>query len=72
MSNMSEPTWEQELLAEGALRGCRKILRELLEERFGAVPEALAVRIEQTQDLERLRRAVRQVLQIQQPAELDL
>jgi len=44
----------------------------LLEARFGALPEALTEKIEQTQDLERLRRCIHQLFHIQQLAELDL
>jgi hypothetical protein len=72
MSETIEQTWEQELLAEGELRTRRQILRELIEDRFGSVPESLALRIEQTQDPERLRQCIRQVWHVRELAELPL
>jgi len=58
--------------ARGELRARRDDLRALLEERFGSLPQGLAERIEATDDLERLRGALRQVLHVQSPDELDL
>jgi predicted transposase YdaD len=84
MSKTIQRTWEEELLARGEARGRaegeahgqlqarRDDLRALLEERFGSLPEALAQRIEATEDLDRLREALRQVLHVQAPSELDL
>jgi hypothetical protein len=72
LSETIEQTWEQELLAEGQLREDREILRELLEDRFGTLPEALARRIEQTQDATRLRQCIRQVSHLRELADLDL
>jgi hypothetical protein len=72
MSETIVRTWPEELLAEGQLREARAILRELLEDRFGSLPEALVRRIEQTQDSARLRQAIRQVLHIKELADLDL
>ena len=80
MSEAIAQTWEQELVARGAalgeargeLRARREDLRALLEERFGPLPQGLAERIEATDDLERLRGALRQVLHVQSPDELDL
>ena len=67
---------DQEMLAQGEalglLRARREDLRALLEERFGPLPEALVERIEATEDLERLRGAVRQIMHIQSPDKLDL
>jgi hypothetical protein len=69
-------TRDQEILAQGEalglLRARREDLRALLEERFGPLSEALVERIEATGDLERLRGAMRQVMQIRSLDELDL
>jgi hypothetical protein len=77
-------TWEQELVARGMalgeargeargeLRARREDLRALLAERFGPLTVELAERIEATDDLERLRGAMRQVLHVSSPEELDL
>jgi len=80
MSEAIAETWEQELVARGValgeargeLRARREDLRALLEERFGPLSEALAERIEATDDMERLREAMRQVIRIQSPEELEL
>jgi hypothetical protein len=73
-------TWPEELVAQGLAQGLtegekrsyREMLGILLEEKFGALPEEWARRIEQTDDLERLKNAVRQVLHIRELTELDL
>ena len=57
---------------QGQLRARRDDLRGLLQKRFGAVPEALHQKIEQTTDLERLHAAVLQVLSISSAEELQL
>jgi hypothetical protein len=76
LSETIEQTWEQELLAEGETRGrlreARENLRWLLERRFGALPEALAKRIEQSEDLARLQGCIRLALDIASPEDLDL
>jgi hypothetical protein len=76
MSETIERTWPEELLAQGLtageLRTRKEDLRMLLEERFGTLPEEWAQRIEATQDLERLKNAVRQVLHIQGLTDLEL
>jgi hypothetical protein len=53
-------TWEQEVFARGELRATRADLRAFLEERFGQLPEVLVQRIENTDDLERLKSGIRQ------------
>ena len=58
--------------ARGALRASRKLLRGLLEDRFGALPEAVSQRIEATTDLDRLEAAVLQVSRLQSLADLQL
>jgi predicted transposase YdaD len=77
-------TWEQELLArgqaygeargkaEGQLATAREILQLQLEEQFGPLPEELHQRIERTDDLERLRAALRQVVHITALSELEI
>jgi len=84
MSETIVQTWEQELLtrgqAEGEARGravghveeAREMLRAALEEKFGAVPEALVRRIASTHEVERLRAAHRRVFHISAPSELEL
>jgi hypothetical protein len=58
--------------SKGALENCRAILRDLLEDRFGPLPEALRQRIEAATDLERLRAVVRQVHSLQSLDQLQL
>jgi hypothetical protein len=72
MSETIERTWPEELLAEGRLQNCRENLRALLEAKFGTLPQGWVQRIEATQDLERLKNALLQVMHIRELAELDL
>ena len=58
--------------AKGALQASRKLLRRLLEDRFGALPEAVSQRIEATTDLDRLEAAVLQVSRLQSLDDLQL
>jgi hypothetical protein len=62
--------------ARGELRGklqvYRTFLRDLLEARFGALPEALTQRIEATTNPERLREAHRQSSHLGQLDDLQL
>jgi len=55
-----------------SLRLCRDNLRDLLQERFGTVPEAVLQRIEACEDLNRLKACLRQVLHVNAPEELQL
>jgi hypothetical protein len=57
---------------EGELRMARDMLRTLLVDHFGAVPETLQQRIDATDDLDRLRAAVRQVSHLQKLEDLTL
>jgi hypothetical protein len=57
---------------EGALLEARELLRALLEERFGALPEALRQRTEAATDLARLRAACRQSVHLTKVDELVL
>jgi hypothetical protein len=72
MGKMIGQSWEQELLARGQLLAQRDDLRALLEERFGALPTAVAARIEAADDPERLRAALRQAIRIASPEDLEL
>lgn len=64
------------MLARGEARGrlvnAREVLQLQLEDKFGALPEDLVQRIEQTDDLERLRAALRQVLHVKALSELEI
>ena len=75
MAERIELNYEQELILETRaiteLQTLRSVLRSCLEERFGAVPEGLAVRIDAA-DADRLRVAVRQVVRINTPDDLQL
>ena len=51
-------TWEDRMMSEGA----RGMLLELLEERFGPVPDEVRDRVEKIRSLERLNRLARKVL----------
>ena len=70
------PSWAQVSFAEGKMEGelgtARTLLRQMIEKRFGGVPEELRQRIESTNDLERLQAAIRQVYDIQHLDELSL
>jgi hypothetical protein len=76
MSETTWKTWEEAVEERGEARGIlqahRDDLRSLLEERFGALSEDVARRIEATTDTSRLRAAIRRVLHIQSPDELPL
>jgi hypothetical protein len=76
MSETIERTWEQEILARGEARGelrtRREDLRLVLEERFGKLPAELARRIDETEDPDRLRGALRQVVRLHSLADLKL
>jgi hypothetical protein len=70
--NVTESKQVLEWQNQAAVKVSQTHLRDLLQDRFGTVPESLAQRIEATTDPERLRAAVRQVLQIKTPDELQL
>lgn len=76
MTQAVEKTWDEEMLErgmiEGALRTLRGVLRTLLTQRFGALPDALVRRIEQTTDVDRLNACIAQVYQLAAPDELQL
>jgi hypothetical protein len=60
------------MMQRGQLLNSRDNLRLLLEERFSPLPEELVARIEATEDPERLRNALRQVVHIRSLSELEL
>jgi hypothetical protein len=65
--------WAQEhYSAQGELRTNKKVLRALLEKRFGTLPDVVLQRIESATDAERLQAGILQVLEISAPEELDL
>ena len=76
MSQMLGQTWEEEVMSRGMQRGAvltrREDLRALLENRFGPLPEGVTRRIEQTEDVERLKACFLQVLQMKSLDELPL
>ena len=76
MSQTVQQTWEQWMLEQGEAKGKilakRETLRDLLEERFGPLPEAVAQRVEAITDFDRLRALLRQVVHIQALDELQL
>jgi hypothetical protein len=76
MGRSVRKTWTDSVMEEGQALGqiltSRENLRLLLSERFGTVPEELVARIEGTEDLERLRNALRQFVHIQSLSELEL
>lgn len=70
--NMIESQQVLEWMAEGQTREARTLLRDLLEDRFGPLPEAVLRQIEAATDLTRLRAAARQVSHIGQLDDLNL
>jgi hypothetical protein len=76
MTQMVGRAWEDEVLERGINRGvlttCRELLRAMLEEHFGTLPSDLLQRIEQTEDIDRLKACVRQAVHITKLDELTL
>jgi hypothetical protein len=58
--------------ARGILRAQREILRMLLEDKYGPLPPALVQQIESTQEIDRLRNAIRQVPHLHHLGDLQL
>ncbi len=67
-----EARFTAERRAEGALQARREDLRDVLEERFGQLPEAVRQQIAACEDLSRLKRAIRQVVHLRSLAEFQL
>lgn len=59
-------------IARGGLEVSRRLLRQLLEDRFGPVRDDLRRQIDQTKDLARLERAIRQCPSLSSLDELEL
>jgi hypothetical protein len=57
---------------EGQLRHARDILRDLLEEKFGSLPQTLLQRIDASNDLGRLNQAIRCVSRMNSVDELQI
>jgi hypothetical protein len=72
VSEVAWKTMEDVVEERGELKGRRNALKEVLEEKFGPLPEPLIQRIDTTADLDRLRAAARQVLHISALDELAL
>ena len=65
-------TIAEALKAEGRLDEAREMLQGLLEEKFGALPEAVRQRIQATTDLARLHAAARGVFHLRTLEEFKL
>jgi hypothetical protein len=62
----------EEGMEQGQLLAVRDVLRTLLEDRFGSIPEPIAQRINGTTDLQRLRDATRQVIRLEKIEDLRI
>jgi hypothetical protein len=72
---IGEAIWEEGWLkghSEGELKVARRMLRQLLTDRFGEVPEAVVQRIESATDVDRLTAAALRVSRIDNPEDLQL
>ena len=73
---LSREQEEQILRVEAArqadMRARQEVLRALMEDRFGALPNVVLQRIEAATDAERLQASILQVSKISAPDELDL
>jgi hypothetical protein len=65
-------TRDEEMLEQGELRGARRTLRMLLEDRFAPLPDSLVAQIEQIEDIARLREASRQTSRLDDLSDLRL
>jgi len=70
--NRMSMTIAESMIADGKLKGIRQALRDVLDERFGELPEVLKHKIEATTDQERLREAHKQSWKIKTLDELQL
>jgi hypothetical protein len=55
-------SWKDEMMIEGQRQGIRQVLLDLIEERFGAVPDDIRGRVEEIHSIDRLKRLSRKVL----------
>jgi hypothetical protein len=72
MVKTSVDEWLEEGMVKGQLLANRATLRRLLTLQFGALPETVLERIEQTADIDRLNAAIDRVLKMTSLDELDL
>lgn len=72
MTQTIADSWREEGRAEGALQTSRALLRGLLEERFGTLPEALIQQIEALTDVGRLQTAARRLVHVQKLEDFSL
>ena len=80
MTQAIEKTWDEEMLERGMERGkivgaistLRDLLRSLLTQRFGALPDAVVQQIERTEDADRLKACLLNLDQISSADELRL
>ena len=70
--NVMAETLADELMREGQVQQARKMLRALLEDRFGSLPLSLQQRIDAVNDTDRLQQAAVQVWRIQKIDDLPL
>ena len=70
--NMRESTVIQGWIDLGELERAKKILRDVVQDRFGTLSTDLAARIDTSEDANRLHQAVRQVWQVTRPEDLLL
>jgi Putative transposase, YhgA-like len=72
---IAESIWEEgwhKGLSKGELIAARRLLRKLLGERFGDVPDAVLQRIESAEDVDRLEAAALQVAHLATPEEIQI
>jgi hypothetical protein len=69
---MREATIVNEWKQEGAIEELRLTLRDLLQDRFGTLPQELAARIEVVSDPAPLRQAIRRVAKLARLEDLSL
>jgi hypothetical protein len=68
---IAESIWEEGRI-KGELAASRRILRQLLEDQFGAVSETVLQRIDSVTDVDRLTAAARHVSRLAKPEDLQL
>jgi hypothetical protein len=70
--DVREPDIVKEWKLEGRIEGMREMLRDLLQNRFGPLPEEWRTRLEMVSDPGRLRQAVLQVSRVSRLEDLSL
>lgn len=61
MSLLYKVSWADKMRLEGERRGIREVLLDLMEQRFGPVPDEIRNRVEEIHSIDRLRRLARKV-----------